>query len=124
MIVHDHLEEAASRTKEKIQWLLELEKNPTTLNTHYYSDYKDKFYAYYKVARDDSELGNKLRDGGDFTFEFSVNKVLSSLQEIGISAKKDDLPKLLPPDLKEAALNIMASVRAYFQGERWLAWNV
>jgi hypothetical protein len=115
MIVHDHLDEAANRTKEKIQWLLELEKNPTTLNTHYYSDYKDKFYAYYKVARDDSELGNKLRDGGDFTFEFSVNKVLSSLQEIGISAKKDDLPKLFSPDLKEAALNIMASVRAYFQ---------
>ncbi|KAF8553727.1 hypothetical protein OG21DRAFT_1441498 [Imleria badia] len=117
MIVNDHLDEVAERTKEKIRWLLDLEKNPTTLNTHYYTDYKDKFYAYYKAARDDGDLAAMLRGEQPRTsgFEYSVNTVLSKLNEIGISAKSNDLPKLLPLDPKEAALNIMASVRAYFQ---------
>ncbi|KAF8551404.1 hypothetical protein OG21DRAFT_1478160 [Imleria badia] len=116
MIVNDHLDEAADRTKQKIQWLVDLEGNPTTLNTHYYSDYKDKFLSHYKAARDDGDLPTKLRaHRRSPDFELSINKVLSKLNEIGISAKATDLPKLLPPDPKEAALNIMASVRAYFQ---------
>ncbi|KAG8220546.1 P-loop containing nucleoside triphosphate hydrolase protein [Butyriboletus roseoflavus] len=52
MIVNDHLDEAAERTKEKIQWLLDLERNPTTFNTHYFVDYKDKFLSHYKACRD------------------------------------------------------------------------
>ena len=116
MIVNDHLDEAANRTKEKIQWLLHLEQNPTTLNTHYYADYKDKFIAYYKAAREDSDLLRKLKSGS--LAGEPLNKALSSLNELGISAKPTDLPKLLPPDPKEPALNIMASVRAYFQGKR------
>ncbi|KAI9456485.1 P-loop containing nucleoside triphosphate hydrolase protein [Boletus coccyginus] len=111
MIVHDHLDEAATQTKQRIQWLLELEKNPTTLNTHYYADYKDQFLTFYKAAQDDSDLVTRLQQvRGD-----PVNRVLSGLNELGISAKATDLPKLLPPDPTEAALNIMASVRAYFQ---------
>jgi len=112
MIVNDHLDEAASQTKQRIQWLLDLEKNPTTLNTHYYDDYKDKFLTFYKAAQDDSDLVTRLQQGrGD-----PINRVLSGLNELGISAKATDLPKLLPPDPTEAALGIMASVRAYFQG--------
>lgn len=115
MIINDHLDEAADRTKEKIQWLLDLERNPTTLNTHYYADYKDKFIAYYKSTRGENDLVVKLQRDRR-TYEGSINKVLSGLQEIGIRAQTHDLPKLLPPDPKEAAWNIMASVRAYFQG--------
>jgi len=110
MIVNDHLDEAASQTKQRIQWLLDLEGTPTTLNTHYYADYKDKFLTYYKASQDDSDLVTRVRQGGD-----SINKVLSGLNELGISVQGTDLPRLLPPDPKEAALNIMASVRAYFQ---------
>lgn len=111
MIVNDHLDEAADQTKQRIQWLLDLEGTPTTLNTHYYADYKDKFLSYYKAAQGDSDLVTRLQQGGD-----SINRILSGLNEIGISAKATDLPKVLPPDPQEAALNIMASVRAYFQG--------
>lgn len=87
-IVNDHLDEAADRTKEKIQWLVDLEGNPTTLNTHYYSDYKDKFLAHYKAALDDSDLATKLRvPRRSSDFELSINKVLSKLNDIGISTK-------------------------------------
>ncbi|KIJ63497.1 hypothetical protein HYDPIDRAFT_29303 [Hydnomerulius pinastri MD-312] len=123
MIVNDHLDEAAARTKEKIEWLLALEQAPTTLNTHYYSDYKDKFLSYYKGCRDKGDLVAKLQTFPSqgtqpvavTGYESSVTKVLSGLSELGITVKASDLPKLLPPDPMEAAFNIMASVRAYFQ---------
>ncbi|KAG6382183.1 hypothetical protein JVT61DRAFT_833 [Boletus reticuloceps] len=111
MIVNDHLDEAAIRTKDRIQWLLELEQNPTTLNTHYYADYRDKFLAYYKAAPDHSDLLTMIQQGRSPT----INGILSGLNDLGISATPTDLPKLLPADPKEAALTIMASVRAYFQ---------
>lgn len=116
MIVNDHLDEAAVRTKEKIQRLLALEGNPATLNTHYYADYKDKFIAYYKAARDDGDLAAVLCGGRQQSadLEYSVNIALAKLNEIGLSAKAIDLPKLLPADPKEPALNIIAGVRAYF----------
>ena len=46
----------------------------------------------------------------------SVKKALSALAELGINVQPEDLPKLLPADPMEAAIAIMASVRAYFQG--------
>ena len=46
-----------------------------------------------------------------------IAKVLAGLAEIGMnSTQPKDLPKLLPPDKTEAALAIIADVRAYFQG--------
>ncbi|KAF8839963.1 hypothetical protein BDN67DRAFT_952527 [Paxillus ammoniavirescens] len=118
MIVYDHLDEAATRTKERIEWLLALEQLPTTLNTHYYSDYKDKFLAYYKGCRENTNLATKTNayQSGQRTNESDpITKILAGLSEIGITATAEDLPRLLPSDPMEAALNIMASVRAYFQ---------
>jgi hypothetical protein len=46
-----------------------------------------------------------------------IAQVLSGLAAIGLnSVTADDLVKLLPPDRIDPALNIMADVRAYFQG--------
>ncbi|KIJ13509.1 hypothetical protein PAXINDRAFT_13626 [Paxillus involutus ATCC 200175] len=122
MIVYDHLDEAATRTKERIEWLLALEQSPTTLNTHYYSDYKDKFLAYYKGCRENTDLAMKIKayQSGQRLYQRKnesdpITKILAGLSEIGITAKAEDLPRLLPSDPMEAALNIMASVRAYFQ---------
>ena len=131
MIVNDHLDRAATRTKSMIEWLVSLEQVPTTLNTHYFSDYKDKFLALYRAWRIDTDLLSKLKQvetpatvpqaSPGFSRAHqdpyqSVNKVLSGLSEIGISVKATELAKLLPPDPMEPALNIMASIRAYFQG--------
>ena len=132
MTVNDHPDKAAKRTRSKIEWLLSLEQVPTTLNTHYFSDYKDKVLAYYKAWRNDSDLVLKLRRAeattsttagsmylqprGQDPYQTVVNKVLSGLSAIGISVKATELPKLLPPAPMEPALNIMESVQAYFQG--------
>ncbi|KAI5982232.1 P-loop containing nucleoside triphosphate hydrolase protein [Pisolithus albus] len=117
MIVYDHLDEAASRTKEKIDWLLQVERAPATLNTYYYADYRDKFLAYYRGCREanDSTMSNIRRLATEWRKADPVNKALTSLKELGISAEADDLAKLLPADPLEVALGIMASVRGYFQ---------
>jgi len=135
MTVHEHLDAAAARTKDKIQWLLDLEDSPTTFNTHYYSDYRDKFLAHYKNCRGKNNFKFRrhqlsgaqtnhqtpskqinCQTSGKQMAEESIKKALSALAELGINARPEDLPKLLPADPMEAAIGIMASVRAYFQG--------
>jgi hypothetical protein len=126
MIVNEHLDSAAKKAKEKITWLLELEKAPTTLNVHYYSNYKIKFLGYYKGCRDHGELAKKLQNYRAPTsihpnpihgqaFQQAVHKALGGLTEAGFSVEANDLPRLLPVDPMEPALLIMAGVRAYFQ---------
>ncbi|KAI6095639.1 P-loop containing nucleoside triphosphate hydrolase protein, partial [Pisolithus sp. B1] len=112
MIVYDHLDEAAARAKQKIDWLLQVEGTPATLNTHYYTDYRDKFLAHYRGCR---ETNHNTVLAADRHKVETVNKALSLLNELGISAKVDDLTRLLPADPLEVALGIMASVRGYFQ---------
>ena len=122
--MNEHLDAATKRAKEKVDWLLELEKAPTTLNVHYYSYYKGKFLAYYKGCRDEGELTRKLQTykapvhpNGTTSFQQSIYKALGGLNEAGIVVQPSDLPKLLPDDPMEPALKIMAGVRAYFQGK-------
>ena len=120
LIVQDHLENCAEQTREKIEWLLDVESMPATLNTHYFSDYRDKFLAYYRGSRPQaSSLSSSLQaykapNGTDYpsAFQQSVSKVLSGLNELGISSKPEDIPKMLPSDPMEPAIEIMASVRA------------
>ncbi|KAI6044464.1 P-loop containing nucleoside triphosphate hydrolase protein [Pisolithus marmoratus] len=44
-----------------------------------------------------------------------VNRVMAGLAQLGINTRVDALPKLLPSDPMQTGLDIMASVRAYFQ---------
>ncbi|KII95434.1 hypothetical protein PLICRDRAFT_25913 [Plicaturopsis crispa FD-325 SS-3] len=126
LVVSDHLKTCGDNATRKIEWLLQLEQRPFTLNTHYYSDYKDKFMSYYKGARElgeNSSLLTNLQSYKPHThpqlatgFTNSMSKAMSGLTEVGFSGlKPTDLPKLLPADPYEPALNIMAGVRAYFQ---------
>jgi hypothetical protein len=129
VIVTEHIKTCADRTKEKINWLMDLERRAFTLNTHYYSDYKDKFLAYYRACREKSDdttsqLMKVLRGyrlpttaKGLSNSQVGMVQVLAALPQVGINGVKAvDLAKLLPPDPMEPALNVMAGVRAYFQG--------
>jgi hypothetical protein len=110
-------------TEARVAWLLALEDRPFSLNTHYLADYRDKFLAYYKGAREQDRNANLMsairgyspqetREG-----ECSITKVLAGLTEMGIhGVTPGELAKLIPPDGMEPALVIMADVRAYFQG--------
>ena len=131
-VVNDHLDRAAIQTKSKLEWLLSLEEVPITLNFHYFSEYKSKFLAEYKGCKNgDNNLLSKLKQAETITHSVlspnskafggdqndAVKRALSALNELGITSKPTDLARLLPPDPMEPALQIMASVRAYFQGE-------
>lgn len=41
IIMHEHLDAAAIRSKEEIEWLLKVEKSPATLNMRYCIDCKN-----------------------------------------------------------------------------------
>ena len=124
-VVQEHVKKCGETTMQRIEWLIELEKRPRTLNVHYYQDYRDKFMAYYRGWRHAGSHGGIVsrlekyssRSASKSEFGQSTAKVLAGLAEIGMQGVKPaDLPKLLPSDPLEPALSIMATVRAYFQG--------
>ena len=89
-IVNEVLAESHTVTLKKIDWLLEMEAAATfTLNEHYFSDYRQRFLESYRTARADENRG------GDEDLR---------------------LEELIARDRFEPALQIMASVRGYFQG--------
>ncbi|KAI0343435.1 hypothetical protein BDW22DRAFT_1170105 [Trametopsis cervina] len=125
-IILKHLENCGKQTMDQIVWLQELEKRPHTMNDHYFSDYKDKFLALYRGGRHTSNHGSIVANltrfnalsrvkAQDSEFAQGAYKALSGLTEMGFNVKAPELLKLLPPDPLEPALQIMATVRAYFQ---------
>lgn len=123
------MNDCGNRTKQQINWLMNIEKRPFTLNNHYYSDYKDKFMSYYRGCRQkygESQLTKNLQGYKPYTpnnytsatpFQNGMTQVIANLPQVGITGVQPvDLVRLLPPDPMEPALSIMAGVRAYFQG--------
>ncbi|EKM81299.1 hypothetical protein AGABI1DRAFT_56763 [Agaricus bisporus var. burnettii JB137-S8] len=132
ILLQDHLKACLARTEERINWLLDLEDKAFSLNTHYLSDYKSKFLAYYRSARRKNNH-NVIMDSINAYAPpanptpavsskqapnpvYGVSKVLSGLTEMGFNGvQANDLAKLLRTDNMEPAIEIMADVRAYFQ---------
>jgi hypothetical protein len=122
LILQEHLKNCLVRTLERVTWLLDLERDPFTLNSHYLSDYKDKFLSEYRLKRQQDIHGdvlNTLKDDLDWVSHGQViNDIVSKLATLGIrEVNSTDLAKLLKSDAMDPALEIMAEVRAYFQGE-------
>ncbi|KAG8728987.1 hypothetical protein FRC10_004365 [Ceratobasidium sp. 414] len=138
-IVVEKLEELKTATNEELKFLLKMESLPFTLNSHYYLDYREKFLAHYKYfsgaqnaqvrklrepPRSTSPPSNPRPGGVYNAFTATapepvdhVEEALKSLRLAGLHGlKREDMVKLLPVDFsQEAALEIMASVRAYYQ---------
>ncbi|KAG6827859.1 hypothetical protein H0H92_010192 [Tricholoma furcatifolium] len=132
LLFQDHLSKCLERAQERIDWLVKLEeKYPFTLNTHYLTDYKEKFLAHFRSAREkdrNPKLMNAIKEysptpssvvylarGASPPAPSWIAKVLASLVEMGITVKPGALAKLIEPDGMDPALLIMADVRAYFQ---------
>ena len=103
--------------------LQEMEKSPFTRNEHYLADYREKFLTHYKALRrkDSNSFVTQLdahgQSGGDDAFKQTLNAAMSSIQSLGFhNFKPEDIPRLLPADPYEPAIEIMADVRAYVQG--------
>jgi hypothetical protein len=95
---------------------LEEEQEPFTMNEHYFMDYRSKFLGHYKGIRQKAENSfmDKLQSKENKEL---VSRVTSTLATLGLpNVDPSTLPRLLPPDPMESAIEIMAEVRAYFQG--------
>ncbi|KIK69970.1 hypothetical protein GYMLUDRAFT_151336 [Collybiopsis luxurians FD-317 M1] len=114
LIITEHMKQCLDAAEDRIKWMLDLEFRPFTMNTHYLSDYREKFFSYYKACRDQNQsLGSSFLENTDSK---QVHEVLAGLAGLGITGiKASDLIQLIPADEMEPALEIMADVRAYFQ---------
>jgi hypothetical protein len=106
-----------------------LESRPLTLNEHYYTDYREKFTAHYKSWRQQDKnpmLMKAIRNqqpheiffGSKAPTQSPIAKIMSGLAELGLHVSTPELAKLIQSDPMETALDIMAGLRAYFQGKR------
>ncbi|KAF9555056.1 hypothetical protein CPC08DRAFT_643469 [Agrocybe pediades] len=135
-ILQTHIKQCLDRAEGRINYLIEMEELPFSLNTHYLSDYKSKFMSHYRAAREKYERADVVQAIEEYNRSrqssaspgpsrraiptpadpTGIAKALAGLAEAGLSGiVAEDLPKLLPPDRMEPALHIMADVRAYFQ---------
>jgi hypothetical protein len=114
-----HIEECADAAARHIDSLLEEEKEPFTMNGHYFMDYRSKFLDHYKDARLNakSQFIRNLENRDDGDIMAAASDAVLSLTRIGLEGANASLfSNLLPADPKYPAIEIMADVRAYFQG--------
>lgn len=126
VVLAEHLKLCGDRTKVQLDWLLQIESRPYTLNTHYFADYKAKFLAFYRGSRESGSRGDLIQNLNSFdpnspqesdAFNENMKHIMSALPQIGITGTQAiDLARLLSSDPMDPALAIMAGVRAYFQG--------
>lgn len=106
------------------RFLLSIENNQTfTTNTHYLADYKEKFTAYYKSVRKTHESENTFVEGlmkglaVKDDFAQSLGEVIAHLTKMGLLVQPHELAKLIESGAEEDVVDIMAEVRAYYQGK-------
>lgn len=140
--MNKHIQEHMAGAQAKIAWLLALEAQPFSLNTHYFTDYRSKFIAYYRGQRQryarpelspaveaftNKRHAESNAGGTGFMTSASeaVKKLMAAFAELSIDVTPAQLQKILAEDTMEPALCIMADVRAYFQGvSTWLQRNI
>jgi hypothetical protein len=123
IIVSEILGKCYDNTLKHIEWFLQAEQDVFTLNEHYFSDYKGKFLAYYRGARrwgENSSFMHMLQTTNGHAANTPISRIINAYHELGINGvSAADLPKILEADPDEPALEIMADVRAYFQGDAY-----
>ncbi|KAI9452815.1 P-loop containing nucleoside triphosphate hydrolase protein [Russula earlei] len=116
-VMHAHIQRCANATEQRINFLLEEEQEPFTMNEHHFMEHRSEFLGYYRGIRqkDEGSFVEHLQSK-DANTKSIVNKVISGLAELGLhSMESSSLARLLPPDPMETAIEIMSEVQAYFQ---------
>jgi hypothetical protein len=88
------------------------------MNEHYFMEYRSKFLAYYKKARQrENQFIKNIENKTDGNMVSYLNGAISYLTAMGAQGLDSTaLANLLPSDPMDPAVEIMADVRAYFQG--------
>lgn len=130
------------KTERNIKWMRKAEETNTfTLSTNYLENYRTRFEAHYKrlrlekatthatairmLLRPDEKLGLGEAiivpaSARILTERERRHHLLRALEEFGVPASVDDVLRLLPSDPANGAIEIMADVRAYWQGKQWI----
>ena len=121
-VVISHLDQCAEGTSSLIKFLLEVEKEPSTKNVHYFKDYHRKIFAFYKGifnSGSNSDFVERLQRRTPQSSEFTraLDNIIANLHNIGFhDVKPLELAVLQASEDSDDAIKIMADVRAYFQG--------
>lgn len=125
------MQDLAESAMQKLEDLCQAEATPYTQNEHYFFDYREKLLLRYKAMhrRIKSQTGVvqslQAHDSGRQPQQYSsqqkqwenINNALAALATVGIpGVVAIDLIRLLPDGGMGPAFEIMAEVRAYFQG--------
>src|SRR6266581_3468286 len=121
-IVIAHLNQCAEETLVVIGFLLQVEKEPSTKNDHYFKNYRRKFFAVYKGIFNSGSNGDfvqrvqrRIYQSPEFTQALGI--IIANLPKIGFpDVKPLELTLLQASEDADDAIKIMADVRAYFQG--------
>ncbi|KAI0302302.1 P-loop containing nucleoside triphosphate hydrolase protein [Multifurca ochricompacta] len=98
----------------RIEFILAVEREPSTQNTHYFKDYRRKF-----LADSNQDFITRMQEHRYQRSEFKValDNIISNLAKIGFrDVDPLQLARLQSSEDSDDALKIMADVRAYFQG--------
>lgn len=113
------IKELFSLTEKKVEHACEAEHDPWTQNDEYFFSCRDKFIKRYRMiyrASSGSQVAKLIYDTANGK-HYAINDAIAALANLGIhNLGRLDLAKLLPADEYDPALEIMAEVRAYFQG--------
>ena len=99
-----------------------MEREPSTLNKHYFKDYRRKILVFYKGqyhTHSNDGFVERLQESRSQSSQFNsaLDEVIASLAKIGFRGVKPlELAALQSSEEADDALKIMADVRAYFQG--------
>ena len=119
-VVEECIRLLSEATRARIQEAYKMEQYPTTRRDRHFLYYKTNYLEHYRVHYQSSlqgegfftQLANKTLPDMDREL---VSTILSNLLDAGVvDLKGTDLLKLAPYSENEAALEIMAEVRAYY----------
>ncbi|KAH9965456.1 P-loop containing nucleoside triphosphate hydrolase protein [Russula dissimulans] len=120
-IITAHLDQCAKETTTFIKFSLNVEREPSTKNTHYFQDYRQKFFAFYKGIFNGDSNSNFIeilqgRAHQSTEFSIALGTIISNLPKIGFNNVHPlNLAVLQHSEDSDDAIKIMADVRAYFQ---------
>ncbi|KAI0002262.1 P-loop containing nucleoside triphosphate hydrolase protein [Russula compacta] len=120
-IIITRLDQCSKETSKRINFHQEVEREPSTQNTHYFKDYRRKFLSFYtgqyhKDSNSDFLERLQRRRYQSSAFNDALESILLNLRKIGFyNVRPLDLAALQASEDSDDALRIMADVRAYFQ---------